>query len=131
MAIVVLTAEAKEDFADLDGAERKIVAKGLIKLQDEPEKRGEPLGARGGGNLTGLRKLVVGKKQYRIVYRVEPDGTVCVVWVIGSRVDAVVYDVAESRLRLYADRTRMADQLQELIEQTRAAGEFARRLDNS
>ena len=69
MAEVVLPAEAVEDLADLDGAERKLVVKALGKLRAEPEKRGA---------LTTFRKLVVGNRQFRIVYRVEPDGTVVV-----------------------------------------------------
>lgn len=100
MARVLLTEDAKEDLRDLDGAARKIVIKALAKLKDNPEQRGQPLGSRSGGNLTGLRKLVVGDRDYRIVYNVEPDGTVCVVWVIGKRTDGEVYDLAVSRLKV-------------------------------
>ena len=87
MASVVLTGEAKEDIRDLDGAARKLVLRGLRKLEQEPDKRGAPLGSRPSGDLTGLRKLVVGDRQYRVVYRVEPDGEVVVVWVVGTRTD--------------------------------------------
>lgn len=119
MAVVELTSEAKEDLRDLDGSAQKIVAKGLKKLEDEPEKRGAPLGASTKGDLSTFRKLVVGKQQYRIVYRVEPDGSVCVVWVIAERVDQVVYDLAVSRLTLYSERTDLADQLEQIIEGAR------------
>lgn len=123
MAVVTLTGEAMEDLRDLDGSARKIVAKGLKKLEDEPEKRGEPLGSAASGDLTTFRKLVVGNRTYRIVYRVEPDGTVCVVWVIAERVDSVVYDLAVSRLKLYSERTDLAQELMQIIEKARTIGD--------
>lgn len=103
MAEVLLTEDAREDLHDLDGAARVIVLKGLKKLQTEPEKRGSPLGSKLSGNLTTFRKLVVGDREYRIVYRVDPDGSVVVVWVIGRRSDEEVYHLAMSRLRLHPD----------------------------
>ena len=97
---VVLTADAREDFRELDGAARVVVAKGLKKLEDHPEQRGQPLGSRSRiGDLTTFRKLVVGDRAYRIVYRVEPDGIVCVVWVIGPRTDDECYELALARLK--------------------------------
>jgi mRNA interferase RelE/StbE len=123
MAVVRLTSEAKEDLRDLDGAERKIAAKGLKKLEDEPEKRGAPLGAGKKGDLSTFRKLVVGNRDYRIVYRVEPDGSVCVVWVIAKREDSVVYDLAVSRLKLYSERTDLAAELERIIETARRIAE--------
>ena len=123
MAVVRLTTEAKEDLRDLDGSAQRIVAKALKKLENEPEKRGEPLGSTPTGNLSTFRKLVVGPKQYRIVYRVEPDGSVCVVWVIAERVNSVVYDLAVSRLQLYSSRTDLADELKRIIDTARKLGE--------
>lgn len=105
MARVQLTEEAREDFQDLDGAAKRIVAKGLKKLETDPHLRGAPLGNRAGGDLTTFRKLVVGDRAYRIVYRIEADGTVVVVWVIGKRADGEVYELALSRLRLHGDPT--------------------------
>lgn len=104
MAKVQLTTDAKEDLRRLDGAARVIVAKGLKKLETDPELRGAPLGARGDSNLTGYRKLVVGHKEYRIVYRVHADGRVCIVHVIGKRSDAEVYKIASDRLSLIANQ---------------------------
>jgi mRNA interferase RelE/StbE len=109
MARVVLTDDAKEDLRNLDGAARKLVAKKLKQLEDEPEKRGAPLGSRSSSNLTTFRKLVVGDRDYRIVYRVEPDGTVCVVWVIGRRSDNEVYQMALARLKMLARDDLTAD----------------------
>jgi mRNA interferase RelE/StbE len=109
MARVVLTDDAREDLRNLDGAARKLVAKKLKQLEDEPEKRGAPLGSRSSSNLTTFRKLVVGDRDYRIVYRVEPDGTVCVVWVIGRRSDNEVYQMALARLKMLARDDLTAD----------------------
>jgi mRNA interferase RelE/StbE len=104
MARVQLTADALEDLRDLDGSTRKMVLKALKKLEDHPEQRGEPLGARQRiGNLTGFRKLVVGDRSHRIVYQVMPNGDVCVVWVIAGRADDAVYELAVARLRMHAD----------------------------
>ncbi|MBB5154561.1 type II toxin-antitoxin system RelE family toxin [Saccharopolyspora phatthalungensis] len=99
MSEVILTPEAQEDFLDLDQSAREVVAKGLVKLETSPEQRGAPLGA----SLKTFRKLVVGKKQYRIIYRVESDGTVVIVYVIGPRSDDEVYKMARDRLALRRD----------------------------
>jgi mRNA interferase RelE/StbE len=109
MAKVVLTDEALEDLRDLDGSARKLVIKALGKLRDAPEQRGTALGSRRTGNLTGFRKLVVGDRQYRIVYRIDGDGSICVVWVVGSRVDEECYRIAVARLQKHADPRFVAE----------------------
>jgi mRNA interferase RelE/StbE len=103
MATIKLTDDAKEDLRDLDGSAQKLVVKALLKLQDQPELRGQPLGSKKTGNLTGLRKLVVGDRDYRIVYRIESNGDVCVVWVIGRRADDEVYEIAMARLKMQSN----------------------------
>jgi len=103
MARVQLTEEAREDFQDLDGAAQRIVAKALKKLETDPHLRGQPLGNRAGGDLTTFRKLAVGNREYRVVYRIELDGTVVVVWVIGKRSDNEAYVLALSRIRLHGN----------------------------
>lgn len=103
MARVTLTDDAKEDLRDLDGNARVLVAKALKKLEIEPEKRGSPLGSNASCNLTGFRKLIVDNRDYRIVFRIENDGHVCVVWVVGPRADGEVYELAVSRLRAHSD----------------------------
>lgn len=103
MAKVQLIAEARDDFHDLDGASQRIVAKALKKLETDPHLRGQPLGSRKAGDLTTFRKLVVGNRDYRIVYRIDPDGTVVVVWVIGKRADDEAYELAMSRIRLHGN----------------------------
>jgi len=116
MPQVVLTAEAREDLRDLDGSARRIVLKAIRKLQVDPDKRGQPLGVRTSGALTTFRKLVVGNRDYRIVYRIEQDGTVVVIWVIGRRVDDECYQLAIARLRMHGDRP-LAEAVENLVDQ--------------
>lgn len=71
MAYVYLTDDAKDDVRDLDNAAKRLVLRAMKKLEDEPEKRGQPLGRRAGSNLTSFRKLVVGDRDHRIVYRTD------------------------------------------------------------
>lgn len=104
MARAQLADDAKEDLRDLDGSARSLVLKKLKQLRTSPERRGEPLGSRRTGNLTTFRKLVIGDRDYRAIYRIEDDGTVAVVWVIGARSDDACYQLAVSRLRLHGDQ---------------------------
>lgn len=97
MAKVEFTREAREDLESLDGSAKKIVAKGIRKLETNPELRGDPLGSKVTGNLTNFRKLVVGNRTYRIVYEVLADDVLCVIWVIGARSDNECYELAVSR----------------------------------
>lgn len=101
MAAVHLTSDAWEDYYELDGDTRSKVRKGLLKLETEPAKRGQPLGSQHTGNLTTFRKLVVGNRDYRIVYRIDEDGTAVVVWVIGRRTDAECYQLAMARFSMH------------------------------
>lgn len=110
VAKVRLLPEAADDVRALDGSARVLVLKALKKLEDSPELRGAPLGSRANAqsDLTGFRKLVVGDRAYRIVFRVEPDGTVVIVWVVGARADDEVYEAARARIAAYADPTKRA-----------------------
>lgn len=119
MARVSLTEEAREDFHDLDGTSQRRVAKALKKLETDPHLRGQPLGSRAGGDLTTFRKLVVGDRDYRIIYRIDPDGSVVVVWVIGKRADGEAYELAMSRIRLHSDAAvrELAMSLEEIWKQ--------------
>jgi mRNA interferase RelE/StbE len=74
----------------------RVLRKVLILL-DSPYA-GYPLG----GELTGFRKLVVGRNTWRIVYRLvdEKQIEICEVWAVGARADAEVY--AEATARVHA-----------------------------
>ena len=77
----------------------KVLRKVLV-LVDEP-RAGRPLG----GELTGFRKLVVGRNTWRVVYRVVGDAVVvCEIWAVGLRADAEVYGEATARAREAAAR---------------------------
>jgi mRNA interferase RelE/StbE len=107
MVRVELTDDALEDLRDLDGSARKIVLKALKKLEQAPDQYGQPLGSQPSGNLTGFRKLVVGRKAYRIIYWVDEDAEsgeidVVVVWVIAERAEDLAYQLALGRLRAMA-----------------------------
>lgn len=103
MAEVLLIDDAIEDLRDLERSAQIAVFRGLLKLEESPEQRGAPLGSNLGGNLTGYRKLVVGRKTYRIVFRVEDDGTIAVVVVIAKRSDNEAYELALARVRMHQD----------------------------
>lgn len=113
---VQLLPEAVDDLKGLDGSARTIVAAGIEKLRTDPHLRGTALGSRLTGNLTGLRKLVVGNRTYRIVYQVRADNTVVVVWVIGRRADSEVYEVTKARIAHYADDMSKRAILQQLLD---------------
>ena len=116
MANVQLTEDALEDLRDLDGSAQKSVLKGLRKLADNPHQYGAPLGRRNSGDLTGFRKLVVGRNTYRILYLVHDDvePTLVVVWIIADRADDHVYQMAISRLETMRQR-ELADELEKLL----------------
>src|ERR1700747_1154651 len=98
MAGAGLTEDALEDLRDLERSIQKQVLKGLLKLEDNPAQRGLPLGSKGTSNLTTFRKLIVGDRDYRIIFRVEQDGSASVVWVIGKRDDSEAYELGDARL---------------------------------
>ncbi|MDH4153932.1 MAG: type II toxin-antitoxin system RelE/ParE family toxin [Nitrospira sp.] len=95
---VVLTAEAAEDFRQLDGSLKAPVAKQLRKLESAP-RLGEHLGNRGGLDLTGYYKLYAAKKSIRIVYRILDQEILVEVVAIGKREDLAVYQEALKRLK--------------------------------
>ena len=109
-----MTADAREDLRDLDGSARKSVLNAIKKLESEPEKHGQTLDPRQSRNPTIFRKLVVGDQEYRVIYRIEDDGTIVVVLVVGSRTDSECYELALSRLRLHGDR-RLASAAEQVL----------------
>lgn len=118
MARVELTDDAKDDIRGLDGSVQARVLKDLQKLKTSPADRGQPLGSRTVGNLTGLRKLPVGpKKGYRAVFAADGD-VLAVVMVVAARSESECYELAMTRLRLLVDedrRTEMANILLAII----------------
>lgn len=92
---VELIAEAVADLAGYaESGVLPLFLKKLIRLEEAGKDAGLPLGR----GLTGWRKIVVGDRNWRIVFTVDPEETVATVWVIGDRDDAACYEDAERRL---------------------------------
>jgi mRNA interferase RelE/StbE len=99
----------------------KILRK-ILLLLDSPTA-GHPLG----GELTGFRKLVVGRNTWRIIYRVGDDKTVeiCEIWAVGARADSEVYAEATARVINASGQRPELSKLAEVIERLgRLAGTF-------
>ena len=94
MAKVEFTDPALEDLNRFDNSSKQAILLGLRKLEHEPQKRGRMLS----GNLHPLRRLVVGKNQIRILFRVYENQELCRVVAIGARRDDEVYEIAAERL---------------------------------
>jgi mRNA interferase RelE/StbE len=90
---VELSPQAIVDLKGLDGPERTQTKKGIDKLKTDPQLRGHALG----GNLSGYRTLVVGKRKIRIVFRVIDDCVLVLVIAIWHRRNNEVYLKAATR----------------------------------
>jgi len=98
--------EAKADFDALDGSQKSIVRKALIKVSKNPLPAteggyGKPLGSHNDSNLTGLLKVKLKKYGIRIVYKIFKCKETMVIVVIGMRSDGDAYDTANSRMHGY------------------------------
>jgi mRNA interferase RelE/StbE len=110
---VVFTTPAVDDLRRIGPDAVPKVLKKILLLLDNSEA-GYPLG----GELTGFRKLVVGRNTWRVVYRIMDDKTVeiCEVWAVGERADAEVYAEATARVRAAGDDRPEVVQLGRVIE---------------
>jgi mRNA interferase RelE/StbE len=96
--------EAKQELKQLDGSQRKIVLKAIIKVSENPKSYteggyGKPLGNKSGNNLTGLLKIKLKGLGLRVVYKlekVEPENIMRII-VISVREDNEVYEIAAKR----------------------------------
>lgn len=101
-AYVRLTAPAIEDLKRLLKKDPQIVRAALKKmlLLERDPGAGEPLV----GQLVGWRKLTVGNRDWRIVWRVTTDAAgatvidIAEVWAVGARADSEIYDEMKTRL---------------------------------
>lgn len=99
-----LTDPAVEDLERLDGAALVWALKKMLLLETDPHA-GLPLL----GPLIGYRKLVVGNRDWRVVWRVARDerGALVVViaevWAVGARSDDEVYDEMAARTAAMPD----------------------------
>ncbi|MBA3449837.1 MAG: type II toxin-antitoxin system RelE/ParE family toxin [Chloroflexia bacterium] len=69
--------------------------KKLLRLEAVGKDAGQPLGR----GLTGWRKIVVGDRNWRIIFATDPDETIATVWVIGDRDDNACYEEAQHRVK--------------------------------
>ena len=113
-----MTAPAVADLHRLDGAPLVWALKKMLLLESDP-LAGEPLL----GSLIGYRKLVVGNRDWRIVWRAIPDERgdltieIAEVWAVGARADSEVYSEMTERVASLGDspvRRSLADILDEL-----------------
>src|SRR4051812_21204223 len=94
MGDIVFTDAAIDDLRRIGPDAVPNVLKNVLLLEENAEA-GYPLG----GELTGYRKLVVGRNTWRIVYRITEDKAVeiCEVWAVRARADAEIYAEAVAR----------------------------------
>jgi mRNA interferase RelE/StbE len=87
-----------EAFEDLKRAERTgyfhLFLGKLIHIEQHGKDAGLPLKR----ELLGWRKVVVGDRNWRIVFTVDPADTVATIAVIGDRDDSACYDEARRRI---------------------------------
>jgi len=92
--------EAEKDLAEIDASDRKIILKKILTLEDEPEKRGDPLGNKAGLDLSGLYKLCAADG-YRVVYAVFQKEIIVAVVEVGRRAKLEVYKSTKERIAKY------------------------------
>src|ERR1700680_879533 len=96
MTEITFTDAAIDDLRKIGPSAVPKVLKKVLLLLDTP-RAGYPLGR----ELTGFRKLVVGRNTWRIVYRLVDDKTIeiCEIWAVGARADAEAYAEATARVQ--------------------------------
>lgn len=91
---VQLIDDALADLIELaESGKRNSFLKKLIEIEQKGSQAGVPLGK----GLTGWRKITVGDRNWRIVFRVNLDETVATICVIGDREDEACYIEAQKR----------------------------------
>lgn len=97
---VELIDEAVVDLAGLaESGKLKQFFKKLVEIETYGSEAGEPLGRQ----LAGFRKVTVGNRNWRIVFRVDPEETVATICVIGDREDSACYEEAQRRAEQVKD----------------------------
>ncbi|WP_425827556.1 type II toxin-antitoxin system RelE family toxin [Streptomyces fractus] len=125
MTEVTFTDAALDDLRRIGPDAVPKVLKKVLLLEENPEA-GYPLG----GDLTGYRKLIVGRNTWRIVYRITEHKTIeiCEVWAVGERADSEVYAEATRRVREAGDVRPEFVQLAEVVERMgKLAGDISLR----
>ena len=93
---VELIDEAVEDLVRYSQSGKlPLFLKKLLRLEEVGEDAGLPLGK----GLAGWRKIVVGDRNWRIIFTTDPAKSVATVCVIGDREDSECYDIAQRRVQ--------------------------------
>lgn len=116
--VIRLIDPALEDLNNLDPQARRWALKKMLLFERDPEA-GAPLR----GSLAGFRKIVVGDRHWRIIWRVTNDQSghiivdVAEIWAVGARTDGEVYDEMRTRLATLRENTStipLADAIERL-----------------
>lgn len=96
-----------------ESGKRKSFLKKLVEIEAKGSQAGEPLGR----DLVGWRKITVGNRDWRIVFRVDRAETVATVCVIGDRDDGACYEEAKKRANDVQDEdaASLAESMMELF----------------
>jgi mRNA interferase RelE/StbE len=102
--------------ADLEKLAESGKKKAFLKKLLEIEQKGSAAGVALGRDLAGWRKITVGDRNWRIIFRVNPEETVATVCVIGDREDEACYEEAQKRAEDVedADAMSLAEAMMEL-----------------
>jgi mRNA interferase RelE/StbE len=111
---VELLDEAVADLAKLaEGGKLPLFLKKLVEIEKKGAQAGDPLGK----GLVGWRKLTVGNRNWRIVFRVDGNAEVATVCAIGDREDEECYHEASRRAKeaANADAVSLAESMLEVV----------------
>jgi hypothetical protein len=92
-------------------------------LEEVGKDAGLPLGR----GLTDWRKIVVGDRNWWLIFTTDSQETVATVWVIGDHDDAVCYEAAERRVRAFGKAHPQAASLAAVMFQLSQMPRAARR----
>ncbi len=95
---VVFKQSAYDEFKRLDNSVKLKVAAQLLKIQGNPLV-GEALGNKFGIDLTGLRRIYVDNRRLRIIWEVQWDRVIVLVFGIGSRDKEEIYKLVARRFK--------------------------------
>lgn len=111
---VELIDEAIADLArHAESGKLKAFLRKLVEIEEKGSGAGQPLGR----DLVGWRKITVGDRNWRIVFRIDREETVATVCVIGDREDGACYEEAKQRVERAneEDATSPAESMLELF----------------
>lgn len=105
---VELIGEAVEDLVGYARSGNiQLFLKKLVRLESIGAQAGEPLGR----SVMGLSKIVVGDRDWRIVFRMSDDEQAATILVIGDRDDSACYETAARRLEALSGSNPIATSL--------------------